>query len=391
MTQLIAPDPTTVTPQAVTPSQRTLKVLHVVNGEHYAGAARVQDLLALALPEYGYHVSFACLLPDRFEAQRQSQDSPVFNFPMKHRLDFGPARRVADLLNSEGYDLLHSHTTRSSMIAAAAAKITGVPYVHHVHCQMNTEVGQKFKTKVNMSIERLACRYADRVIAVSGSIERFLQHNGFTRTPVTVVPNGVPAAAALRPRREHGQPWTIGMVALLRKRKGLETLMQALPMLRREFDVRLRIVGSFESLEYQNEIHALAESLGIMHHIDWTGFTRNVNQEITRMDVLVLPSVLPEGMPMVLLEAMSAGVPIVGSRVDGVTDVIRHEHNGLLAAPSEPASLAGQLRRILTGEISWDDLRTECLHDYNRKYSDTAMAQSVAHVYDAARAATNAG
>ena len=45
------------------------KVLHIVNGEHYAGAARLQDLLALSLPQFGYDVSFACVLPDRFEEE----------------------------------------------------------------------------------------------------------------------------------------------------------------------------------------------------------------------------------------------------------------------------------------------------------------------------------
>ena len=225
MTQLYVPSEASVTRS----SQRTLKVLHVVNGQHYAGAARVQDLLALSLPELGYDVSFACLLPDKFESQRQAQDSPLYNFPMKHRVDFRPTRRVAALVKSEGYDLLHSHTTRSAMIAAAASKMTGVPYVHHVHCQMNTEVGQRLQTLVNMGIERMACHCANRTIAVSGSIERFLQKNGFTRTPITVVPNGVSKAAMLKPRRELGQPWTIGMVALLRERKGLGNADEGTP------------------------------------------------------------------------------------------------------------------------------------------------------------------
>lgn len=389
MPQLIAPIEDTVTQAPRPPKQRTLKVLHVVNGQHYAGAARVQDLLALSLPQFGYEVSFACVFPDKFESRRQSQNSPLYNVPMRYRLDFRPARQIADIVKSEGYDLLHSHTTRSAMMAAAAAKMSNTPYVHHVHCQMNTEVGQRIKTALNMGIEKLACRYADHTIAVSGSIERFLQNNGFNKSPITVVPNGVPAAVTMKPRREPGQPWTIGMVALLRKRKGLETLMQSLPMLRQQHDVRLRIVGPFESEEYENQMLAMADSLGISEHIDWTGFTSNVNAEVTEMDVLVLPSVLPEGMPMVLLEAMSARVPIVGSRVDGIVDVIRHEHNGLLAEAANPTSLGEQLRRILSGELSWASLREAAINDYQQKFSNTAMCASVAAVYDEIAAARN--
>ena len=359
-----------------------IRVLHVVNGQHYAGAARVQDLLALRLPEFGYDISFACLLPERFAEERESQDAPLFNFPMKHRMDFAPAREIAALARQNGYDILHSHTTRSAMIAAAAARAVGIPHVHHVHCQMNSEVGSRVKSFINTTIERLAGNRADRMIAVSGSIKRFLERNGFTQTEICTVPNGVPSAAKLRPRRDAGDPWTIGMVALLRERKGLETLLRAFQTLRAEFNVRLRIVGPFESEPYRQHSLQLADDLGVSDLVDWIPFTRDVNHEITQMDVLVLPSVLPEGMPMVLLEGMSAGVPIVGSNVDGICDVIRHEQNGLMAESNCAESLSQQLRRILSGDISWDDLRTTCLQDYEQMFSDRAMAAGVARVYD---------
>ena len=158
--------------------------------------------------------------------------------------------------------------------------------------------------------------------------------------------------------------------------------MQALPALRQNHDVRLRIVGPFDCENYESDMRNMASNLGISSHIDWTGFTSNVNAEVSQMDVLVLPSVLPEGMPMVLLEAMSAGVPVVGSKVDGIVDVIRHEHNGLLAEAANPHSLSEQLLRILNGELSWEALRTNAIDDYQDKFSNTAMASAVAKIYD---------
>ena len=172
------------------------------------------------------------------------------------------------------------------------------------------------------------------------------------------------------------------MVALLRQRKGLETLLHALPKLRQHNNVRLRIVGSFETPEYGKQMLSLADKLGIKQYVDWTGFTRNVNHELVQMDVVVLPSVLPEGMPMVLMEAMSAGVPIVGSDVDGITDVIRHEHNGLLFEAGKVESLTAQLTRIVSGGLSWTALREQCLIDYQQSFSDNAMAANMARVYD---------
>jgi glycosyltransferase involved in cell wall biosynthesis len=192
----------------------------------------------------------------------------------------------------------------------------------------------------------------------------------------------VPTPNQRRPDRIAAPQWTIGMVALLRERKGLETLLHALPELRRTSDVRLRIVGPFETDAYERRMLALANSLGIAQHIDWVGFTNDVNEQLMQMDALVLPSVLPEGMPMVLLEALAAGVPIVGSRVDGIIDVIRHDQNGLLAEPANASSLACQLHRLITGEVCWQQLRNQGLRDYRHCFSNRAMGSGVAAVYD---------
>ncbi|MCR9200735.1 MAG: glycosyltransferase family 4 protein [Planctomycetaceae bacterium] len=355
------------------------RVLHVVNGQHYAGAARVQDLLALKLPGCGFDVSFATLLPGRFESERRSQ-TPLHHIPMHGRLDLRPVRQLVHLIREGGFDLVHSHTTRSALVAAVAAAWAHVPYVHHVHCQMDTEVGRTLGSRANRTIEKQACRRADGVIAVSQSIAAFLRRHRFSKGPVSVVPNGVPAIDVRRPRRAE-DPWVIGMVALLRERKGLETLLMALPALNRDHHVRLRIVGPFESDGYRNRMYDLSDSLGVTDLVDWTGYTPDVPTELNRMDALVLPSVLPEGMPMVLLEAMAAGVPVLGSRVDGITDVIEHERTGLLFEPGCPNSLAGQLLRLLRGQTNWQMLREAAHSQYRQHFSDAAMARGVARVY----------
>lgn len=352
-----------------------------MNGEHYAGAARVQDLLAQHLPEHGFDVQFATLLPGRFAEQRVCQDAPLEFFPMKHRLDLGPAKAIAKLAKQNQISLLHSHTTRSAMIAAAASHYSGIPFVHHVHCQMNTEVGKRWKSQLNLWIERTACRRAAGTIAVSDSIRQFMVRSGFRTENCRVVPNGVPQPKIQKQPRNVSDSWTIGMVALLRERKGLETLLKCLPLLRADQDVRLKIIGPFETPEYEQRIRSLAESLGISDRIRWTGFSSDVSNELLEMDVLVLPSVLAEGMPMVLLEAMASGIPIVGSRVDGIVDVIRHEQNGLLAEPGCQDSLARQLNRILSGQADWHFLRTNCELDYQARYSSRVMAGSVADFY----------
>src|SRR5947199_6762130 len=74
-----------------------IRVLHVINGEHFAGAERVQDLLALRLREFGVEPAFACLKPLKFPAARRSQQTPLDLTPMAGRFDIRPAWRLAKL------------------------------------------------------------------------------------------------------------------------------------------------------------------------------------------------------------------------------------------------------------------------------------------------------
>ena len=79
----------------------TVRVLHVINGEHYAGAERVQDLLAAGLGPLGFDVSQACLKPGQFAAMRQAQSVPLHEVPMRNRFDLRPALKLARLVRAK--------------------------------------------------------------------------------------------------------------------------------------------------------------------------------------------------------------------------------------------------------------------------------------------------
>ena len=359
------------------------KVLHLINGEHYAGAEKVQDLLALRLAEFGYQVGFACVRPNRFASARRSQTAPLVDASMRSRFDFRPAWKLARYLRDEGYHLLHTHTPRTAMLGRLVARLAGIPHVHHGHGQTATEVDAPWKSRASAAIERFSIARTARVIAVSESTRRYFLAQGLRSEQVVVVPNGVPGPATLPAREAPASRWTIGTVALLRPRKGIEILLQAIAKLRHAgHDVHLRIVGRFETEAYEQEIHAQATALGLDDVIDWRGFCHDVPAELAAMDVMVLPSLMAEGLPMVVIEAMAAGVPVVGTRVAGSEDVIRHEKTGLLATPGSADSLATQLARYVEGDVNWKRLRRAAHVEHGQRYSDACMARSVAEIYN---------
>ena len=99
--------------------------------------------------------------------------------------------------------------------------------------------------------------------------------------------------------------------------------------------VRLHAVGPFESVEYEREVTALADSRGLRGAVTWAGFKTDIAAEFARMHLFVLPSLFGEGMPMVLLEAMAAGLPVVSTRVEGIPELVRNGQDGL-AGRSRP-------------------------------------------------------
>src|SRR5262245_9655013 len=94
----------------------TIQVLHLVNGEHYYGAERVQDLLARQPPTFGCEVGFACVKPRRFPAARESQQAPLVEMPMHGRFDLRVVKRIAELVQADGYDIVHAHTPRTALV-----------------------------------------------------------------------------------------------------------------------------------------------------------------------------------------------------------------------------------------------------------------------------------
>ena len=368
--------------------RETVRALHLINGEHYSGAERVQDLLARQLPQFGYDVGFACLKPFRFPVARQTTSAPLVELAMRGRFDLRVVKKLVRLVQDQDYALVHAHTPRTALVGRLVAKRAGVPLVYHVHSPAGHDSTRQLVNAFNSLVEWHSLREADRLIAVSPSLERYMVARGFSADRVVCVPNGVPAYPAAVDRSPPVGVWTLGTVALFRPRKGIEVLLEALAALRSwDLDVRLRAVGGFETLAYETAVLGLADRLGVAGAVDWVGFTRNVNAELAKMDLFVLPSLFGEGLPMVVLEAMAAGVPIVATRVEGVPEAVKHRETGLLLDPGSVSQLAAAIRQFVEGEVDYTAMSRSGRQRHADHFSDIAMARNVAAVYNEVLAA----
>ncbi|MEM1116388.1 MAG: glycosyltransferase [Bacteroidota bacterium] len=192
-------------------------------------------------------------------------------------------------------------------------------------------------------LARLA-RHADAVTAVSAPLQAHLQAWMPGREGVTFIPNGVDldfwAAAQPCP----AAPATVVAVGRLEPVKGFDVLIEAVRRLRVARDVRLHLIGDGRqrgALERQAAEAGLADAVTFAGHLDPEG----VRDAFRAASVFALPS-RSEGLPLALIEAQAAGLPVVATRVGGVPDQVPHPA-GILVEPDDPAALAEALGTTL--------------------------------------------
>ncbi|HBJ33891.1 MAG TPA: glycosyltransferase family 1 protein [Planctomycetaceae bacterium] len=365
---------------------KTIRVLHVVNGEHFAGAERVQSHLGRCLPKYGVRADFACVKPGRFADAVDGAESKwgvAHRLPMQHRFDLSVVKRIAQTARTGGYDLLHAHTPRTAMITAIVARMTKLPWVYHVHSPAARDSCKRMVNSINAWIERRSLNSCDHLITVSESLRNDCILAGYHPTRVTVVHNGVPAICYDRSETPRpGGRWVLGMVALMRPRKGLEVAIDALSRLRAvDHDVILRCIGPFETEEYRHDINRQIADLKLGDRIEQVGFQSDVPLALSKLDAMLLPSLYGEGLPMVVLEAMAAGLPVVATAVEGTPEAIRDGIDGLLAEPASATDLAFKIEHMVTGKFDWNACAKSARVRHAESFSDWAMSRGVANIY----------
>lgn len=364
-------------------TSRPVRVLHVINGEHYSGGERVQDILGEYLPRFGYEVGFACLKPDMFPRYYRARSCPVHELPMKGKLDLSPIAGLRRLIREHGYRIVHSHMPRTVAPARLASLLEGVPFVHHIHSPTLLEGPSKIKNLIFGTMERLCLVGSAEVIACSAGMGRYVKRIGIDTARATTVLNGIPGLGRAEDLPPPSPEWIFGMVALFRERKGLEFLLHAMRSIKDSgLRFRLRAIGGFKSEDYRRQILALVDELGVGEMIDWVGFTDDVPGELRKLHFFVLPSTGGEGLPIAILEAMSAGLPIVTTDVPGNDEVVRDGVDGYLCKPEDSVTLAQRLVSMMGSVDGWRSMADSAYRRQRETFSAESMTAGVARVYD---------
>lgn len=259
--------------------------------------------------------------------------------------------RLSEWLRREAIDVFHTHDIYSNIFGVPWARLAGVPLVIASR-RWWTETNRSSHSRLN----RLAYRFAHRVLANSESVAGLLRENEHVPSrKIVTIPNFVdeqaftepPPGWVARQRAELGVPGdaaVIGVVANLSPIKDHVTMLRATARLAsRSPATRLVLVGEGGERE---PLTVLARELGIEDRVVFAGRRPNQPTMHWAFDVSALSS-RGEGFPNSLLEAMAARRSVVATRVGGVPDAVRDGVTGTLVAPGDDAALAGAIDRLV--------------------------------------------
>jgi glycosyltransferase involved in cell wall biosynthesis len=350
-----------------------LKILHSESSKGWGGQEIRTLKEMVALRECGHTVELICPGDARLGAHSKDLGFAVHHARMRGGGDMSSMMRVKTLLRRRAFDVLNTHSGHDSLVAGTAARLAGTPLIVRTR-------------HLALPISSLATYtwIPHRVIAVSHFVRRYLISAGVSEKRVQTIYDGIPkpepiAKSTLRAELGIDPDAMVGcMVAIMRDEKGHEDLISAVrPLFDTHPNLHIVMAGDGPIFDY---IKGIVHSMGLERRIHLLGFRTDVPNIFRGSDFFVLPT-HQEALGQAFIEAMAAGLPVIGTHVDGVPELIQNDVNGLLVPPRDPVSLRGAIQRMIDDPALRQRLREESKRITERGFTIGDMAYETALFY----------
>lgn len=195
------------------------------------------------------------------------------------------------------------------------------------------------------SIKRLI--KCDYIISLTTHMQNFLIQNGVDRSRIVLIPNMINIENNFVPRNNYKQPVVIGTMARFVQNKGIDVFLTSLLKLKeRNYNFKAIIGGNGEEAE---KLHTLSKNLGLEHYVSFIGWVKDKKEFFDSIDIFCLPSV-HEPFGIIVLEAMKFCVPMVCTKTQGPSEIIRDQVDGLLCTTGSSDQLAEKLAYLIDNQ-----------------------------------------
>ncbi|MEO8288304.1 MAG: glycosyltransferase [Chloroflexota bacterium] len=363
---------------------KRINVMQMTDITGRGGAEKALVDIALRLDRSRYNVT-VCATRSAGNYQPVLDQAGINTFVQgrKSRWDFAQWIKLVLLLRREKVDVLHTHLFGSNTLGRLLGRLAGVPVIiAHEHWST--------KARREVTIDRLLYRLSDRILVPSSASKTLVRE--MERIParrIDVLYNGVDTAQFAQEysreevRAELGidpGATVIGIVGRLSEEKGgVDNLIRAVGRLHvANPDLRLLIVGDGPLRSSLETVAAAGAAPGVVH---FAGTRTDVARLLGAMDMFVLPS-LNEALPIVLLEAMAAGLPVVATGVGGVPEIVEDGKTGLLVPPGDQQALQAAIARLLDNPLLGKQLAAAGKANIALNFTIEKMVERLESLYD---------
>ncbi|MGZ8431876.1 MAG: glycosyltransferase family 4 protein [Candidatus Deferrimicrobiaceae bacterium] len=354
-----------------------LTLMHTESSLAWGGQENrtLQELRGLS--RMGYRVLVLC--PPQAEIGRRAaaEGIPVRFRSMRKSYDVAAVSAIRNAIRDEQVDILNTHSGRDSLLAGLAGRLSSrrpiIVRTRHLALPITSRISYRY--------------LPHRVVTVSEYVRRYLIGEGIPAEKVVAVPTGVdterfsPGAAAGTLREELGlspDAPLVGIVAILRRKKGHHVLLDAVPEILRAVPEAVFVMAG--NGPQRDNIEGKIRSMGLSKKVFLLGLRKDVPNVIASLDLFVLPT-LEEALGTAFLEAMAMEKPVVGTRVGGVGEVIEEGVNGHLVPPEDPATLARAIVDILRDREKGRRMGIEGRKIVQEKYTVEVMCAKMSSLY----------
>jgi len=301
-------------------------------------------------------------------------------FECRGRLDRKLVRDLVNFIQAESIQLVHTHGYKANIygyLAARRARVAAVATCHNWP-------GKTLRLRFYSLLDRLTLRRFDFVGAVSETVLRSLMEFGVPADKIAWIDNGVDVLEfsetkrVLPERPGRSKERLVGIVGRLAPEKGIVFLLQAARGIVAAIPQTCFIFAG-DGPDRQRLIE-LARDMGIEKNTLFPGWLSDLSEFYASLEILVLPS-LNEGMPLAVLEAMSAKKPVIASRVGAIPKAVIHGETGLLVEPGDVAGLEAAMLRLLQNPTLANEMGTKGFERVQDNFSYVQMGKKYLDVY----------
>lgn len=363
-----------------------VNILHITSGLALGGAERMLLTLVKELDKEKYNIKVCCWRGKR-ELKKDIEDAgvQVIDLEQEDGNIFKVSLKLRKVIKNNNIQLIHSYLFDADLCGFLAGKSTGVPVI------VSSVPSFTFlRSKKHQLRYKLMSLFFDSFIPISKAIAEYMvKYCRIKPAKLVVVHPGFLNKFNLekdkeeikRMREDFGlveNDIVIGTVARLDPRKGYHYLLESVAQVFKIYPtVKFLFVGEGE---LKPELEEFAKKLSISSKIIFVGKVTNIPSFLSLLDIFVLAS-LDEGFGIVILEAMTASLPVVASRVGGIPEIINNNETGFLVKPADSKALAEGIIKLVEDK----DLRARMGNLAKaevKKFNSKEMTRKIEKIYD---------